>query len=397
VARARLTFVAAAGDPVDEITEIEGAAGGLWEIAKEMLRLGFVAFGGPPVHFAMMEERFVRTKNWLSRERFLDLIGAVNLLPGPSSTELTIYLGEVRGGFAGLAVAGACFILPSAVMVAALAWAYEKFGKLPQVEGLLFGIKPVVVALIIPALWNLGRVALKNPGLIMLAVAVVLLAALGVNVITLLICAGLFWMVVQQARSSSKLSAGGMLGLFSSGMSSALGGLPIFLYFLKIGAVVFGSGYVLLAVLRADLVVRLHWLTDAQLLDAIAVSQATPGPYFTVSTFIGYLLGGWKGAGLATIGMFLPAFAYVAVTAKFLPRIRKSPFAGAFLDGVNAAAVALMATVSWQFGRAALVNVPAIILGLASLLLVIRYNVNSAWLVLGGAIAGILLHTIGRL
>ncbi|MGB2663449.1 MAG: chromate efflux transporter [Candidatus Acidiferrum sp.] len=382
---------------MDEITEIEGAAGRLWEIAKEMLRLGFVAFGGPPVHFAMMEERFVRTKNWLSRERFLDLIGAVNLLPGPSSTELTIYLGEVRGGFAGLAVAGACFILPSAVMVAALAWAYEKFGKLPQVEGLLFGIKPVVVALIIPALWNLGRVALKNPGLIMLAVAVVLLAALGVNVITLLICAGLFWMVVQQARSSSKLSAGGMLGLFSSGMSSTLGGLPIFLYFLKIGAVVFGSGYVLLAVLRADLVVRQHWLTDAQLLDAIAVSQATPGPYFTVSTFIGYLLGGWKGAGLATIGMFLPAFAYVAVTAKFLPRIRKSPFAGAFLDGVNAAAVALMATVSWQFGRAALVNVPAIILGLASLLLVFRYKVNSAWLVLGGAIAGILLHTIGRL
>ncbi len=379
-----------------EITKIEDATGGLGEIAKEMLRLGFVAFGGPPAHFAMMEERFVRTKNWLSRERFLDLIGAVNLLPGPSSTELTIYLGEVRGGFAGLAVAGACFILPSAAMVAALAWAYGKFGKLPQVEGLLFGIKPVVVALIIPALWNLGRVALKNPGLIMLAVAVVLLAALDVNVITLLICAGLFWMVVQQARSSSKLSTGGMLGLFSTGAGGALGGLPIFLYFLKIGAVVFGSGYVLLAVLRADLVVRLHWLTDAQLLDAIAVSQATPGPYFTVATFIGYLLGGWKGAGLATMGMFLPAFAYVAVTAKFLPQIRKSPFAGAFLDGVNAAAVALMATVSWQFGRAALVNVPAIILGLASLLLAIRYKVNSAWLVLGGALAGIVLQIIGR-
>lgn len=396
MSRARLSWVGGAGDAVDEITNNEGAAGGLWEIAKEMVRLGFVAFGGPPVHFAMMEERFVRTKKWLSRERFLDLIGAVNLLPGPSSTELTIYLGEVRGGIAGLAVAGACFILPSAVMVAALAWAYEKFGKLPQVEGLLFGIKPVVVALIIPALWNLGRVALKNSGLVMLAIAVVLLAVLGMNVITLLICAGLFWMVVQQARRQSKLSAGGMLGLFSSGAGGVLGGLPIFLYFLKIGAVVFGSGYVLLAVLRADLVVRLHWLTDAQLLDAIAVSQATPGPYFTVSTFIGYLLGGWKGAGLATIGMFLPAFAYVAVTAKFLPRIRKSAFAGAFLDGVNAAAVALMATVSWEFGRAALVNVPAIVLGLASLLLVIRYKVNSAWLVLGGAVAGMVLQMLGR-
>jgi chromate transporter len=367
---------------------------GLGEIAREFLRLGFVAFGGPPVHFAMMEERFVREKKWLSHERFLDLLGAVNLLPGPSSTELTIYLGDVRAGLAGLLVAGLCFILPSAVMVVGLAWAYEKFGKLTQVEGLLFGIKPVVVALILPALWNLGKVALKNAGLVMLAVGVILLAVLGMNVITLLLCAGVFWMLVSGARHESKLDAIAAPGFGAFAAGGAVGPLLVFLYFLKIGAVVFGSGYVLLAVLRADLVSRLHWLTDAQLLDAIAVSQATPGPYFTVSTFIGYLLGGWKGAGLATAGMFLPAFVFVAVTAKFLPRIRKSPIAGAFLDGVNAAAVALMAEVSFQFARAALVNVPAVVLGVVSLALVIRFRVNSAWLVLGGAVAGILLHVV---
>jgi chromate transporter len=217
---------------------------------------------------------------------------------------------------------------------------------------------------------------------------------LGMNVITLLICAGVFWLLVTAARHESRLDAIATPGFGVFAIGSAVGLLPVFFYFLKIGAVVFGSGYVLLAVLRADLVSRLRWLTDAQLLDAIAVSQATPGPYFTVSTFIGYLLGGWKGAGLATLGMFLPAFVFVAVTAKFLPRIRKSPIAGAFLDGVNAAAVALMAEVSFQFARAALVDVPAVVLGVVSLLLVIRFRVNSAWLVLGGAVAGILLQLI---
>jgi chromate transporter len=380
---------------MEEAVKNERAPGGLWEIAKEFLRLGFVAFGGPPVHFAMMEERFVRKKKWLSRERFLDLIGAVNLLPGPSSTELTIYLGEIRGGLAGLLVAGACFILPAAVMVAGLAWVYEKFGKLAQVEGLLFGIKPVVVALIIPALWNLGKTALKDAGLVTLAIGVVVLAMLGLNVITLLVCAGVLWMFLREAQRLSASSKAGTFGLFSLTAGGSAGTIPVFLYFLKVGAVVFGSGYVLLAVLRADLVVGRHWLTDAQLLDAIAVSQATPGPYFTVATFIGYLLGGWKGAGLATVGMFLPAFVFAAATASYLPRLRKSTYAGAFLDGVNAASVALMATVSWQFARAAFVNVPAVAMGAISLLLVFRYKVNSAWLVLGGAVGGILLQVFG--
>jgi chromate transporter len=227
-----------------------------------------------------------------------------------------------------------------------------------------------------------------------------LLAFLGLPVLTLLIGSGVIWMLIQQGRQLAKRSTGkaaaGYLTL-GTGAGSAIGIVPLCLYFLKIGALLFGSGYVLLAVLHADLVVRFRWLTNAQLLDAIAVSQATPGPFFTVATFIGYLLAGWKGAALATLGMFLPAFVYVAVTAKFLPRLRKSPAAGAFLDGVNASAVALMGFVGWQFARATLINVPAIILALFSLVLVFRYKINSAWLVLGGALAGIAFQSLGRI
>ena len=373
--------------------------GALSEIAKEFLRLGFVAYGGPAAHIAMMEERFVRRLAWISRDRFLDLLAAVSLLPGPSSTELAIYLGEVRGGLGGLVVAGSCFILPAAVLVVALAWAYGTYGTVPQVAGLLFGIKPVVVALIAQAVWNLATTALKNAALAALAVSVVILATLGIPVLGLLIGAGVLWILIYEGRRLAKPAAcsAGVLGFLSAGTATAVGIVPLCLYFLKIGAVLFGSGYVLLAVLRADLVVRLHWLTDAQLLDAIAVSQATPGPFFTVATFIGYLLAGWKGAALATLGMFLPAFVYVAVTAGFLPKLRQSPVASAFLDGVNAAAVALMGFVGWQFARAAMVNVPAVILALVSLVLVFRYKANSVWLVLGGALLGMLLRAVGRI
>jgi chromate transporter len=371
--------------------------GTLAEIAREFLRLGFVAYGGAAAHVALMEERFVRRKEWLTRERFLDLFGAASMLPGPSSTELVIYLGEVRGGFAGMLVAGGCFILPSAFLVVALAWAYLKYGSVPQVEGLLFGIKPVVVALMAQAIWNLSRSALKNPRLAFLAVAIVVLAALGQPLLVLLLGAGIFWMLLSQGQKllNREFGLSGLLGL-SAATAPAIGGLaPIFFYFLKIGSVLVGSGYVLLAVLRADLVVKLHWLTDAQLLDAIAISQATPGPFFTVSTFIGYVLGGWPGACLATVGMFLPAFIFVGMTARILPRLRSSPFASAFLDGVNAAAVALMGFVGWQFARASMVTLPAVMIGAGCLVLLIRYKVNSAWLVLGGAIAGILLRSFG--
>ena len=369
----------------------------LREIAKEFLRLGFLAYGGPAAHIAMMDERFVRRLAWVSGEQFLDLVGAVNLLPGPSSTELAIYLGQIAGGLPGLLVAGACFILPAAILVVAFAWAYTQYGAVPQVTGLLFGIKPVVVALIAQAIWNLGGTALKTVRLAGLAALVIALAILGVPVLLLLIGAGLLWMLLRQGEALARANAGmaGILtGSATGGAAAAVGIVPVFLYFLKVGALLFGSGYVLLAVLRADLVVRLHWISDAQLLDAIAVSQATPGPFFTVATFIGYLLTGWKGAALTTLGMFLPAFVYVAATANFLPKLRKSPVAGAFLDGVNASAVALMAYVGWQFTRAALVNLPAAVLSIVSALLVFRYKVNSAWLVLAGGLVGILLQAL---
>jgi chromate transporter len=373
--------------------------GSLVELAKEFLSLGFLAFGGPAAHIAMMEERLVRRLNWLSHERFLDLLGAVNLLPGPSSTELAIYLGEIRGGTAGLLVAGGCFILPAAFLVFALAWAYQAYGAVPQVAGLLIGIKPVVVALIARAVWNLGQTALKSISLAVLALAVVLLAALGFPVLLLLIGAGALWVLLREATRlrRSQSSSAVALGIFAPAAANSVGMVAVFFYFLKIGAMLFGSGYVLLAVLRADLVLRLHWLTDAQLLDAIAVSQATPGPFFTVSTFIGYLLGGWKGAALATLAMFLPAFVLVAATAGFLPKLRQSPMACAFLDGVNAAAVALMAFVGYQFARAALINWSVVAIAIVSAFLVFRYQVDSTWLVLGGALAGLLLHTWGKI
>jgi chromate transporter len=325
-----------------------------------------------------MEERYVRRRGWLTSERFLDLLGAASLLPGPSSTEVAIYLGQIRGGLAGLIVAGACFILPAAALVMVFAWAYMNYGAMPQVAGLLYGIKPVVVALIAQAIWNLGRTALKTVWLSGLAAAAIALAAWGVSPLLVLMGAGGLWVLLREGEklARNKLAVAGLLGTGVAGTTAGIGILPLFLYFLKVGAVLVGSGYVLLAVLRADLVVKMHWLTDGQLLDAIAVSQATPGPFFTVATFIGYLLGGWKGAVLATVGMFLPAFVYVGLTAGFLPTLRKSPVASAFLDGVNAAALALMALVGWQFARAAIVTLPAIVLLIVSGVLVFRYKVK---------------------
>src|SRR6516225_2717124 len=294
------------------------ARGTLAELAREFLRLGFVAYGGPAAHVAMMEEDFVRRRAWVNRERFLDLVGAVSLLPGPSSTELAIYLGEIRAGLAGFIFAGACFILPAAILVVGLAWAYVRFGAVPQVSGVLFGIKPVVVALVGKAVWNLGKTALRSVPLAALAVVVIFLAALGAHAILLLLGAGFLCLAIREGKAVASRRAAMGAWLATGGTASAataLGVFPVFFYFLKIGAILVGSGYVLLPVLRADLVAKLHWMTDAQLLDAVAVSQATPGPFFTVATFIGFLLAGWKGAALATAGMFVPAFTYVALTA----------------------------------------------------------------------------------
>jgi chromate transporter len=380
----------------DGISENLQGESRLGEIAKAFLRLGFVAFGGAAAHISMMEQEFVQRRKWLTREEFVDRVGAVSLLPGPSSTELAIYLGQLRGGVAGLLIAGCSFILPSALLVGFLAWVYQRYGSAPQIGALLFGVKPVVVALIAQAVWSLGRVALKSVELGVLGAVVLGLAAWHVSAIALLIGAGVAWIVTERfgGKQGSAVGAGGILA--QTGASTAGVSIPtvagVFLYFLKVGAVLFGSGYVLLALLRADLVERLHWLTENQLIDAIAISQGTPGPFFTVATFVGYVISGWRGAVLATFGMFLPAFVFVAITAKYLPKLRKSPTAGAFLDGVNASAVALMAFVGWQFGRETLLSVPALVIAVIAVVLLMRYQVNSAWLVLGGAVTGIVLR-----
>ncbi len=350
----------------------------LIDLATLFLKLGTIAFGGPAAHIAMMEEEVVRRRQWLTRDEFLDLLGATNLIPGPNSTELAIHIGARRAGFPGLLVAGACFILPAMFIVMACGWAYVKFGKLPQAEAVLYGVKPVIIAVVVQALWGLLKTAVKSQALALLAVASVAAVFLGVNELLALFVAGIL-MTVQRKAPATTLAIAAPFALW-----------PMFLSFLKIGSVLYGSGYVLLAFLRGDFVERLGWLTEAQLLDAVAIGQVTPGPVFTTATFIGYILGGPTAAIVATIGIFLPAFFFVAISGPLVPKIRKSPAAGAFLDGVNVASLALMIVVTWQLASAALIDGLTFALVITSGFLLLRYKINSAWLVLGGAAVGLL-------
>jgi chromate transporter len=376
----------------------------LTALAGLFLKLGTIAFGGPAAHIALFEDEVVRRRQWLTRDEFLDLLGATNLIPGPNSTEMAIHIGHRRAGWPGLCLAGICFILPASVMVAAIAWVYVRFGTLPQAEGLLYGVKPVIIAVVLQALWSLGRRALKTSSLTLLGVGSAILAFVGVHELLVLFGAGLLMAGGQVRRKRPTASASmplpvlGLPAAIATGTAAALampfGLWPMFLFFVKVGSVLFGSGYVLLAFLRADLVERWQWLTEAQLLDAIAIGQFTPGPLFTTATFIGYLLGGGVGAVVATVGIFLPAFVFVAISGPLIPRLRKSPTAGAALDGVNVASLALMAVVTTHLGAAALVDGPTVGLAIIAAFLLIRYRVNSAWLVLGGAMAGILLKGI---
>jgi len=366
----------------------------LKELARLFLRLGFTAFGGPAAHIAMMEDEVVRRRCWLTRQEFLDLLGAANLIPGPSSTELAIYIGYRKRGVPGLLVAGCCFILPAAVIVGVIAWAYVRFGHLPALQGILYGIKPVVIAIVVQALWRLGRTAVKTPLLAAVGIGAAILSAVSATPVAVLFGAGLIvaaiaW--VKQGRGQSAVPALAP-GVWPMLVSIPFGLWPLFWVFVKIGCVVFGSGYVLLAFLRADLVSRLHWLNEGQLLDAVAVGQVTPGPVFTTATFIGYLLGGSKGAIVATAGIFLPAFVLVAATAPVVRRLRGSPIAGAFLDGLNVASAALMAVVTWQLARAAVVDMTTGAIAAASAALLFALGLNATWLVLGGAVVGIILH-----
>jgi chromate transporter len=367
----------------------------LAELARLFLKLGTIAFGGPAAHVAMMEDEVVRRRGWMTREQFLDYYGATNLIPGPNSTELAIHIGHARAGWPGLLVAGTCFIIPAALMVTAIAWGYVRYGSLPQAERLLYGVKPVVIAVVLQALSGLGQSAAKSWPLAALAVAAAMAAALGVNELMILAAGGVAAALLSRVGAGMLRGMGSVIGaatpLGAAAGAASFGLWPLFLVFLKIGSVLFGSGYVLLAFLRADLVERLGWLSEQQLLDAVAVGQVTPGPVFTTATFIGYVLGGGAGAFVATIGIFLPAFVFVALSGPLVPRLRGSPTAGAVLDGVNVGSLALMGVVTWHLGRAALVDLSTVTLAVVSLVLLVRFRVNSAWLVAGGGVAGLLL------
>ena len=374
----------------------------LRELALLFLRLGTTAFGGPAAHIAMMEEEVVRRRNWLTHEEFLDLLGATNLIPGPNSTEMAIHVGHRRAGWPGLLVAGASFILPAVVIVFALAWVYVRFRTLPQVDALFYGVKPVMIAVVVQALWGLGRTAVKSTLLAAAGIATVVALLLGAHELVLLFAAGTTlaaaqWVDDRHAMPPAPplLVSGLPLAAVAAGTGAPFSLGVLFLSFLKIGAVLFGSGYVLLAFLRAELVERLRWLSEAQLLDAVAIGQVTPGPVFTSATFIGYVVGGVPGGVVATVGIFLPAFVFVALSGPLVPRLRRSRTAGAFLDGVNVASLALMFVVTLQLARAAIVDVPTVVLALTSAVLLLRYSLNSVWLVLAGSVAGIALSLTG--
>jgi chromate transporter len=373
-------------------------------LALLFLRLGATSFGGPAVHTAMMQDEVVRRHKWMSADRFLDLMGATNLIPGPNSTELAIHIGRDRAGWPGLLVAGTAFILPAILITGALAWAYVRLGALPEATAILYGVKPVIIAVVVQALWALAPRAVRSRGLGAVGAAAVGASALGVNEIGLLFAAGVLTAVLRSGRTAWAMvcAAGPLAGTGGSAAASALAGgaaapfslLALLLFFAKVGAVLFGSGYVLLAFLRADLVERWRWLTEAQLLDAIAVGQLTPGPVFSAATFIGYILGGAPGAFVATVGIFLPAFLFVALSGPLIPRMRRSPAVGAFLDGVNVASLALMAVVTVQLARRALIDGWTIGIAGCAAFLLLRFRVNSAWLVLLGAAMGSALRAI---
>jgi chromate transporter len=362
----------------------------LAELALVFLKLGTIAFGGPAAHIAMMEDEFVRKRQWISREDFLDRLGAANIIPGPSSTELAVFIGYLKRGVPGLIVAGCCFIIPAAILVTAIAAAYVRFGSLPQMTGILYAIKSAVIAIIVQALWNLARTAAKTIFLMVIGLTAGVAAFIGLPPLLVLVLAGVAAILPELARLRkpqivSAFIVPAPVALAAAAPISVLG---LFLSFLKMGAIVFGSGYVLLAFLRAEFVDRLHWLTEKQLIDSIAVGQFTPGPVFTTATFIGYLLAGTRGAAVATVAIFLPGFLLVAAGGRFIGKIRRSRVAGAALDGIIVGSFALMAVVAWQLARVAIVDWITVSILLVSAVLLLGLRINSAWLIAGAALLG---------
>jgi chromate transporter len=363
------------------------------EIAAAFLRLGLTAFGGPAAHVALMERELVDKRGWLTRDELVELYGAASLIPGPNSTELAIHIGYKRAGFPGLVVAGICFILPAALLTLLLAWAYARFGALPAAGALLAGLKPAVMGVVAAAVARLARSAVKGGLEIAVCVGACAAGVLAVHELWVLLGAGAL-VALPLVRRSGMLSIPGAVPLAAAPLVAAsapsLGG--IFLVFLKIGSVLYGSGYVLFAFLRTELIAHRGWLTERQLLDAIAAGQVTPGPVSSTATFVGYLLGGTPGAALATLGIFLPAFIFVAVSGPLLAVMRKSPLLAAFLRGVNAASIGLVAAVLFDLGEAALGWPPAWTIAALSAVLAFRTRVEPTWLLAGGALTGLLLH-----
>ncbi|GAC1645881.1 MAG: chromate efflux transporter [Herpetosiphon sp.] len=377
----------------------------LYEVAWYFLKLGTTAFGGPAAHIAMMRSEAVDRRKWLTEQEFLDLLGATNLIPGPNSTEMAIHIGYLRAGWRGLLAAGVLFILPAMLIVLALAAIYRQYGAGPESRWLLYGIQPVIIGIILQALWALSRTALKTPLLTAITLATAGLYLAGVMPLVLLLGGGLIalspWLGTwPRPRARGIIIAVHHLSIPRLGMivtaAAASSLATLFLTFLKIGAILYGSGYVLLAFLHDDFVVRLGWLTDRQLLDAITVGQVTPGPVFTTATWIGYLVGGIPGAILATLGIFLPSFVFVAGLAPFVRRIQQVHVLRLALDGVNAAAVGLMAGVTWQLARAALSDWLTLCMAITATILLPRLKVNSVWLIAAGAAIGVGYHLMIR-
>jgi chromate transporter len=369
------------------------------EVGRLFLRLGLTSFGGPAAHTAVMHHEVVTRRRWLSDAEFLDLVAATNLLPGPNSTEMAIHLGRRRAGWPGFFAAGIGFILPATLIVLALSILYVRVGTTPQAGWLLYGVKPVVIAILVQAMVKLGRKAIRNALSLLVGLAALGAYFAGVNEVLILLVAGAVSMLVANGRRLSPgppvLLIPGLTTLAPWAVAAVPFSLPLmFLTFVKIGAVLYGSGYVLFAFLNADFVDRLGWITQQQLVDAIAIGQVTPGPLFTSATFIGYLLAGTPGAILATLGMFLPSFVLVALAGPLIPRLQASPWTRPFLDGVVAASLGLMAAVTWDLGRAALIDPATILTAATALFLLLRTKVNSTWMIVGGAVVGVLVQAV---
>lgn len=375
----------------------------LWDLAVVFTKLGTIAFGGPAAHIAALELEVVQRRQWVSREKLLDLLSISNLIPGPNSTELVIHVGLEQAGWQGAIVAGASFIIPAMLLVWSLAIAYVEYQTIPAVGWLLYGVKPVIIAIIIQALWKLGRSALKNAATWSAGILVLGLYFLKINEIALMLGAGLVVTCVlnlnlllnflKKPNSLPSVFLPLSIGAIATETIPKTW-IAVFLSFLKIGSVLYGGGYVLLAFVQQEFVDRTHWLTSQQLLDAVAIGQFTPGPLFTTATFIGYLVAGNAGAIAGTVGIFLPAFILVPAINPFVANLRKSPWIGGFLDGVNAASIGLMAAVAWELGRGTLIDIWTIILAIASLIILLKFpKLNSAWLVVAGAAIGWLIKT----